>query len=119
MLGSVLSCAHYFQALATQAKLPGESRSLSEANNSGLQTQQCPTRQVAGIPFRERFDTERTAVVKPKSEYTRKECEMALKYSFKLFFLKCIFEFKINTAPQGSNGVNGREKYFYTINLLW
>ena len=44
---------------------------------------------------------------------------MALKYSFKLFFLKCIFEFMINTAPQGSNGVNGREKYFYTINLQW
>ena len=28
-------------------------------------------------------------------------------------FLKCIFEFNmINTAPQGSNSVNGREKYF-------
>ena len=54
---------------------------------------------MAGIPCRERFDTERTAVVKPESEYTRKECEMALKYSFKLFFLKCIFEFMINTAP--------------------
>ena len=34
---------------------------------------------------------------------------MVLKYSFKLFFLKCIFEFMINTAPQGSNSVNGRE----------
>ena len=36
---------------------------------------------------------------------------MVLKYSFKLFFLKCIFEFMINTAPQGSNSVNGKEKY--------
>ena len=32
---------------------------------------------------------------------------MAWKYSFKLFLLKCIFEFMINTAPQGSNSVNG------------
>ena len=32
-------------------------------------------------------------------------------------FLKCIFEFMINTAPQGSNSVNGREKYFNTINF--
>ena len=42
---------------------------------------------------------------------------MDLKYSFKLFFLKCIFEFMINTAQQGSNSVNGREKYFKTIIL--
>ena len=40
-----------------------------------------------------------------------------LKYSFELFFLNCIFEFMINTAPQGSNSVNGREKYFNTINF--
>ena len=32
-------------------------------------------------------------------------------------FLKCIFEFMINTAPKGSNSVNGREKYFNTINF--
>ena len=42
---------------------------------------------------------------------------MALKYLFKLFFLTCIFEFMINTAPQGSNSVNGRKKYFKTINF--
>ena len=40
---------------------------------------------------------------------------MALKYSFKLFFLNCFFEFMIKTAPQGSNSVNGREKYFKII----
>ena len=43
--------------------------------------------------------------------------QMHLKYSLKLFFLKCIFEFMINTTPQGSNSVNGREKYFKTIIL--
>ena len=32
-----------------------------------------------------------------------------MKYSFQLIFLKCIFEFTINTAPQASNGVYGRE----------
>ena len=42
---------------------------------------------------------------------------MVLKYSFKLFFLKCIFEFIINTAPEGSNTVNGRGKYFNTNNF--
>lgn len=36
---------------------------------------------------------------------------MALKYAnLKLIFLERIFEFIINTAPQGSNSVNGREK---------
>ena len=35
----------------------------------------------------------------------------------KPFFLKCIFEFMINTAPHGSNNVNGREKYFSCINF--
>ena len=35
---------------------------------------------------------------------------MALKYSFKLIFLKCLFDFMINTSPQASNSVNGREK---------
>ena len=34
---------------------------------------------------------------------------MALKYSFKQFFLKGIFELMIKTTPQGSNSVNGRE----------
>ena len=42
---------------------------------------------------------------------------MVLKYSFKLFFLKCILEFMIITAPQGSNRVNGREKYFKSVNF--
>ena len=42
---------------------------------------------------------------------------MVLKYSFKLFFLKCILEFIIITAPQGSNSVNGREKYFKSVNF--
>ena len=40
-----------------------------------------------------------------------------MKYSFELFFLKFIFEFIINAAPQGSNSVNSREKYFNTINF--
>ena len=37
---------------------------------------------------------------------------MALKYALKLFFLKRIFEFMINTAPPASNSVYGREKLF-------
>ena len=44
-----------------------------------------------------------------------RECEIVLKYSFKLFFLTRIFEFMINTAPQGQNSVNGREKYVKAI----
>ena len=36
-------------------------RKNSEANNSGLQTQQCPIGQVARNPCRERFNTKRTA----------------------------------------------------------
>ena len=40
---------------------PGESQSVSEANNTGLQTQQCPIGQVAGNPCSGRFNTERTA----------------------------------------------------------
>jgi len=44
-----------------------------------------------------------------------RECEIVLKYSFKLFFLTRIFEFMINTASQGQNGVNGREKYVKAI----
>ena len=35
----------------------------------------------------------------------------------KPFFLKCIFEFMINTAPPGSDSVNGREEYFNCINF--
>ena len=35
---------------------------------------------------------------------------MVLKYSFKLIFLKVIFECVINTALQASNSVYGREK---------
>ena len=38
---------------------------------------------------------------------------MVLKYSFELFFLKCILELKINRAPLGSNSVNGRENHKY------
>ena len=69
----------------------GKSQSISEENNSGLQTQQWPIRQVAGNPCRRRFNSEkngdlnlnesseeddigvhRAAVVKPESEYKRK-----------------------------------------------
>ena len=35
------------------------------------------------------------SAIKPESELTRKYCKMALKYSFKLVFLKCIFEFML------------------------
>ena len=44
---------------------------------------------------------------------------MVLKYSFELFFLKCIFihEFMINIPPSASNSVNGRGKYFNAINI--
>ena len=42
---------------------------------------------------------------------------MALKYSLKLFFLKCIIEFMINTAPKSSNSVNDGEKYIKYINF--
>ena len=43
---------------------------------------------------------------------------MVLKSSrFELLLLKCIFEFMINTALQGSNSVNGRGKYFNTFNV--
>ena len=38
----------------------GKSQNISEANNRGWQTQQCPTGQVAGNPCRGRFNTERT-----------------------------------------------------------
>ena len=43
-------------------ELPGESQSISQANNSGLQTEQCPIGQVAGNPCRGRFNAERTAI---------------------------------------------------------
>lgn len=36
---------------------------------------------------------------------------MALKYAFKLFFLKWIYEIMINTAPSTSNSFYGREKH--------
>ena len=43
---------------------------------------------------------------------------MVLKSSrFEVLLLKCIFEFMINTALQGSNSVNGRGKYFNTFNF--
>ena len=42
---------------------------------------------------------------------------MVLKYSSELFFLKCILEFMINTAPQGSKSVNSRERYFKNVNF--
>ena len=41
---------------------------------------------------------------------TGNNAKMALKYSFKLIFLKVIFECVINTALQASNSVYGREK---------
>ena len=40
-----------------------------------------------------------------------------LNTSFELLLLKCIFEFMINTALQGSNSVDGRGKYFNTFNF--
>ena len=43
---------------------------------------------------------------------------MILKFSFKLFFLKCIFEFMINVAPQGSSSFCGREKYFKAFHCV-
>ena len=36
-----------------------------------------------------------------------------MKYELKLIFLKCIFEFMMNTAPPASNSVYGREKLFW------
>ena len=36
-----------------------------------------------------------------------------MKYALKPIFLKCIFEFMINTAPPASNSVYGREKLFW------
>ena len=44
-----------------------------------------------------------------------------MKYTLKLIFLKCIFEFMINTAPTASNSVYGREKLFWydKINLSY
>ena len=42
---------------------------------------------------------------------------MVLKYSFELFFLKCIFEFMINTNSIRFNSVNSRKRYFNTINF--
>ena len=38
--------------------------------------------------------------------------ESLLKYAFKLIFLKCIFEFMINTVTTTSNSVYSREKCF-------
>ena len=43
----------------------GKSLNSSEANNRGLQTQQCPIGQVAGNPCRGRFNTERTVTWGP------------------------------------------------------
>ena len=42
---------------------------------------------------------------------------MALKYALKLIFLKCIFEFMINTAPPDSGNVYGRKNCFDKINF--
>ena len=36
-----------------------------------------------------------------------------MKCALKLIFLKCIFEFMINTSPPASNSVYGREKLFW------
>ena len=41
-----------------------------------------------------------------------------MKYAVKLIFLKCIFEFMINTAPPASNSVYGREKLFWYDKLI-
>ena len=42
---------------------------------------------------------------------------MALKYSLQLIFTKFIFEIMINTTPQASNSMNGREKWYEFINF--
>ena len=58
-----LTWAHFIHLLFTDVgELPGELQSICEANNSGLQTQQCPIRQVARNPCHGRFNTERTAI---------------------------------------------------------
>ena len=36
-----------------------------------------------------------------------------MKYALKLIFLKCLFEFMMNTAPPASNSVYGREQLFW------
>ena len=43
--------------------------------------------------------------------------ESLLKYAFKLIFLKCIFEFIIDTTPTTSNSVYSREKCFKCNNF--
>ena len=58
--GHRLGLILFILCLLCVGKSPGESQSISEANNSALQTQQCPIGQVAGIPCRGRFNTERT-----------------------------------------------------------
>ena len=42
-----------------------------------------------------------------------------MKYALKLIFLKCVFEFMINTAPPPSNSVYGREKLFDMTKLIF
>ena len=42
-----------------------------------------------------------------------------MKYALKLIFLKCIFEFMINTAPPASNSVYGREKLIDMTKLIF
>ena len=49
--------AHFIHSLFI---LRWQIANISEANNQGLQTQQCPTGQVAGNRCRGRFNTERT-----------------------------------------------------------
>ena len=91
--------------------------------------------QVAAIPRRVRFSTEiplereRRLKIQRKQRRRRRQQEIAEQRehylvqrhsgwkSLPLFLLKCTFEFILNTAPQGSNSVNGREKYFNTINF--
>ena len=45
--------------------------------------------------------------------------EIALKYALKLIFLKCLFEFMINTAPPASNSVYGSEKLFWYVKKIF
>ena len=59
--GHRLGLILFILCLLCVGELPGESQSSSEANNSGLQTQQCPIGQVAENPCRGRFNTKRTA----------------------------------------------------------
>ena len=54
----------------------GKSQNISEANNRGLQTQQCPIGQVVGNPCRGRFNTKRTVTWTSAKAAKRKTCPL-------------------------------------------